>query len=434
MFRAYVPCRAHIHLPDVRSAILPIMASYWKKTWSLHMLALARTPLLLLVTLLLAPPVLAQSAGQLTLGEILQVAVQRAALAEQAPAGAVQYQASSWLAGLPSLTVSYLESDERNGVDEAELSLKLPIKSSERRKADKALLGLSTEMEQSSRARRDLYFSGLIRESIWSYAIADARSRFAAEKYRLLLALEERQRELLVAQATSSYSVLVLQKELIDVEIERQEYAQDAGQWLQRYRQVTGLGSMPAVIDEVALALDAQSFGRHPQLLAMQSAYEQQRQLLLASSDRSADWNVSINAKNLSSGSYDEDQYGVAVEMPFSFIDMQSQSGNNELAGATRQYHLAREELTQQLYGRWQQLAGQSRTLREKQALLLRANDISLQIEEQLSGLQASSEISQDVALRRKLDAIDTRTALHINQLNINQNNAMLRQAAGLPL
>jgi hypothetical protein len=420
-------------LSDVRGVILPMIARHWKTHWFVHMNPHLRTLAVLLLSLLLAQFSLAQSVSQLSLREVLQVALQRDSVAPEASVSP-HYQASAWLAGLPSLGVSYLESNERDGIDETEVSLSLPIKSGRRRDADRVLQSLSAELDELSRLQRELYFSGQIREALWSCQIAEARSRFALEKKQLLQQMEQRQQALLAANASSAYALLMVQKEIVDAEIKQQEYQQEQRQWQLRYRQITGLGSLPELIEEPPIDLGNFSVGQHPKMLSLDAANEQQRQLLLADSSLAADWQVSVNAKNLSAGDYDEDQYGLAVEMPLSFIKMQSQSGNSEWRTAYRQYSLASERLSSELHSRWQLLSGESQTLRTKQTLLARSSRLSTRIEEQLASLLESNEIGQDIALRRMLEAIDTRAAAHTNQLLINQNNAMLRQAAGIPL
>lgn len=393
----------------------------------------ARGSVALYLLLVISPTCLAQSASELSLGDVLQVALQRGAAATQSQASQ-PYQASSWLAGLPSVSVSYLESDERDGVDEAELSLNLPIKSGNRRDADKALQGLSVELDELVLLERELYLSGLIREAVWSYRIADARRRSAADKRQLLLQLEQREQELVAANASSSYALLLLQKELVDVEISQQDYLQQARDWLRQYRQVTGLGEIPGEIEEAPPHQAEFVPERHPRILALELTRKQREALVQANSDQASDWNLSLNAKNLSAGNYDEDQYGLALEMPLSFVKMQSQSGNAEWQQASREYSLAREQGLVQLHSQWQALAGEADALAEKQRLLSRAVELTQKIAGQLKDLQASNEIGQEITLRRMMQAIDTQAQRQANQLLIHQNYAMQRQAAGLPL
>ena len=86
----------------------------------------------------------AQSVRELSLNEVLAVALERASLYAQ-DSQAQGYQSSSWLAALPSVRISYLDSDESYGTDETELSLNLPIKSAGQRRADNKLKNLMNE-------------------------------------------------------------------------------------------------------------------------------------------------------------------------------------------------------------------------------------------------------------------------------------------------
>jgi len=113
---------------------------------------------------------------------------------------------------------------------------------------------------------------------------------------------------------------------------------------------------------------------------------------------------------------------------------MASQSHNSEWREERRQYGMARDQLVSDLYQRWQMLTTQSVSLKKKQQLLTRSSQLSEQIARQIEGLQAGNEIGEEIALRRMTDAIDTRAAAARNEILTHQNNAMLRQAAGLSL
>ena len=387
----------------------------------------------LLCLLLLSSVVSAQSVSELTLQDVLAAALSASALGDE-QGDSPPYQASSWLAGLPSLSLSYLGSDERYGTDEAEVSINLPIKSGRRRSADHKLTALAEDLDGISQRERELYYSGLIREAVWSYNLADTRRRFAADKRRLLLELVQRQRELLAANATSEYSLLLLQMELVEVEIAQQEHLLEARLWLQRYSQVTGLRTMPAQPRETAPLDESFQPPQHPQLRSLELMHRQRLELLRADSTQASDWNLSVTAKNLDTAGYDEQQFGLGVEIPLSAFPVSRQAENSEWRSAERQYLLARDQLLKALNGSWEQLLNQRDTLQQKQSLLARSDSLAGRIAEQLAHLQASNEVAQEIVLRRMMDAIDTKAEVAINQLLIEQSNAMLRQAAGLSL
>jgi hypothetical protein len=364
---------------------------------------------------------------------VLAAAMERGADLELA-SEASPYQPSSWLAGLPSLGLTYLDSEQRDGTDEAELSLNLPLKSGRRRSADEALQGLATDLDGWSLRLRQLYYSGLLREILWAYRLADARRRFAADKRVVLLELEQRQQELLAASATSEYALLLLQTELVEVEVAQQEYLQQTRRWRQRYRQLTGLEELPGDVSETAPPIDNFTPGQHPRLRALELANQQQRQLLRANSAAAADWNLAFTAKNFETSGYDEQQYGLGVEIPLSTLDVATESDNAMWRGLQRDYLLARDQLLNDLRDNWEQLLNEREVLQRKQQLLERSEKLAGRIAEQLAQLQASNEIGQEILLRRMMSSIDTRAEVAVNRILLDQNNAMLRQAAGLSL
>ncbi|MCB1704434.1 MAG: hypothetical protein KDI17_06200 [Halioglobus sp.] len=392
-----------------------------------------RCSLWLAALLSLCQAALAQTSPELTLEDVLSTTLERA-MAGDNPLVAAPYQASSWLAGLPSLNLSYLGSEDRYGVDESEFSVNLPLKSGRRRSADTALQALATGLDEVAQQQRALYYSGLIREALWSYRLADTRRRFAANKKQVLLDLELRQQELLAVGASSEYTLLLLQMEVVQVEILQQDCLQEARLWLERYRRLTGLRTLPADIAEPALQAAAFSPNRHPQLQALQLAHQQRQQLLRASSPQASDWNLAVKAKHLDSDGYNEQQYGLGVEIPLSVFDVSRQSDNSEWRSAEREYALARDQLLTEFSASWEQLLNERDTLLAKQSLLGRSQQLARRITGQLEQLQASNEIAQEIVLRRTMAAIDTRADVALNELLIGQNNAMLRQAAGLSL
>jgi hypothetical protein len=389
--------------------------------------------ILWLVSLLASSHLAAQSISQLSLADALDAALQRAqssASNEVSP----PYQASSWLAGLPSLSLSYLGSEERFGTDESEVSINMPVKSSRRRSADDKLKALSVEQDEVGLAQRQLYYSGLIREAVWSYRLADTRRRYASDKRVLLLEMERRQKDLFAASAASQYPLLLLQTELLDVQIAQEDYLHDTRQWLQRYSQLTGLATLPTDIRETAPVEAGLQPAGLPRLRMLELGHRQVRQLLRANSAQADNWNLSLTAKNLQTDNYDEQQYGVGLEIPLSGLNVARQSDNAAWRSSERAYLLARDQLLNQSHANWERLRNVHETLSNKQRLLEQSQQLASRIAKQLAQLQASNEIAQEIVLRRMMDAIDTQAAVAINQTLIEQNNAMLRQAAGISL
>jgi hypothetical protein len=378
-------------------------------------------------------PLPAQSVLDLSLGEVLDVTMQRSA--ELAPGNlAPQYASSSWLAALPTVGISYLQSDEKLGTDETELSVNLPMKSGRQREMDRELQSLSEEIAAADELRRRLYWSGLIRESIWSHQAALTREEAAGRKLSLLSALEARQREMLAANATSSYALLLIQQERLQARIAQLEHRHDAQRWLQHYRQITGLGNFPRQIREPVTGGAEVALAQHPQLLRLELGWRRQRALLASAGQKATPWNLSLHAKQLENPALDEQQLGVAIEVPLTVFDIETSPLNSEWQEQARQYWVARDELTVEIRRRWEALSSEAAMLREKDALLRKSSELGEAMAQQSEQLKTLNELGEEIALRRRMDAIDIESAAALNRILIEQNNAMLRQAAGIPL
>tara|TARA_R110002049_G_scaffold40192_18_gene122750 strand:+ start:4496 stop:5707 length:1212 start_codon:yes stop_codon:yes gene_type:complete len=384
--------------------------------------------------LILPNALLAQSASELTLKDVLTTTLSHVIEPSEADETS-PYQASSWLADLPSLSLSYLGSDQRDGVDESEVSINLPVKSARRRSADSALQALSIGLDDAGLQLRSLYYSGLIREALWSFRLADTKRQFASEKQHLLRELSQRQQELLAAGSSAEYTMLLLQMEIVQVEVEQHDVLQEARYWLERYTSLTGLRTMPADIAEPFIPLSGGfRADQHPQLQALDLAYQQRQQLLRASSPQASDWNLALKAKHLDGAGYNEQQYGLGVEIPLSVFSVSRQSEDSDWRSARREYQLTRDQFLADFSSSWERLSSERESLQHKQVLLNRSRQLAGQINEQLTQLHDSNEVAQEIVLRRMMAAIDTRAEYALNELLIGQNNAMLRQTAGISL
>jgi hypothetical protein len=378
-------------------------------------------------------PLAAQSVLDLSLREVLDVTMQRSA--ELAPGELTpQYASSSWLAALPTVGLSHLRSDEKLGTDETELSVNLPMKSGRQREMDRELQSLSDEIAAADELQRRLYWSGLIRESVWSHQAALTREEAAGRKVSLLSALEARQREMLAANVSSSYALLMIQQERLQARIAQLEHRHDAQRWLQQYRQITGLGNLPREIREPAMGGAEIALAKHPRLLRLELGWRQQRTLLASAGQKATPWNLSLHAKQLDNPALDEQQLGVAIEVPLTVFDIETGPLNSERQEQARQYWTARDELAVEIRRRWEALNSEAAMLREKDALLRQSSELGASMAKQSEQLKTLNELGEEIALRRRMDAIDIESAAALNRVLIEQNNAMLRQAAGIPL
>ena len=374
-----------------------------------------------------------QSISELTLREILDVAMARASHDNY---GQLQpgYQSSSWLAALPSVSLNYLNSDERYGTDETELSLKLPIKSGRQRKADQQLGQLAGEYETVSGQVRRLAISGLIRESLWSYRLAHVKLEAGRRKHQLLSKLERRYQTLVAANAATEYSLLIIQKERVETAIGQNDHQRELERWLGQYRVITGMGNMPADIEESSDEDTPFQLASHPQIRILELGWQQKQLRLLANSSQAAPWNVSITAKNVDVIGFEENQYGIGVEVPMSFLDIANQTQNNEWLQESRDFERALDQMRAELQRRWEQISSETATLGQKQSLLVDFGELSTRIMQRASELMTANELEQEIILRHQLEAIDAEMAVAINRTLLQQNHAMRLQAMGRPL
>lgn len=387
----------------------------------------------LLFALLSAPTSWAQSIREMSLKEVLAVSMERSS-SGNGSIERMQFRSSSWLAALPSISLSYLNSDDQKGTDEAELSLNLPIKSAGQRRIDKKLQTLADDIEAISFQQKSLYLSGFIREAIWSYKVFDVQRQSAHRKSQLLKQLAQQYQDLFTAKSISEYSLLRVQKEWFDAQLDELEYQQELQRWLQQYRAVTGLGNIPDDIVENPINLSHFSLEQHPQHRLLTLAWSQKQQMMLVSGDQSAPWNVALTAKNVDSPDFQDDQYGIGVEIPLSFVNMSSESQKGEWQRERQNFDRGRDELRLELQRRWNMLVHESIALQKKSELLRRSSELSKRLAQQSKAFRALKEIGEELVLRQLIDAVDAQASLELNEIYIQQNNAMLRQAAGISL
>tara|TARA_B100001540_G_scaffold234458_1_gene208640 strand:+ start:2972 stop:4156 length:1185 start_codon:yes stop_codon:yes gene_type:complete len=371
----------------------------------------------------------AVSASQMTLGDIVDVAVLR----QQQPGGGIPYQASSWLATSPSLGVSYLDSDESNGTDETELSLNLPFKSGYAREVDRELRALSEDITAAEQLRRRLYYSGLIRETLWAMRLANTREGYARKKVELLEGLVARQQTLYSARASSRYGLLLVRQELSQSKAEQQAFAWEASNWLNQYSRISGQNLAPADIAESPPPTEL-DYAQHPDVRLLNLNWQRQQRLIAAGSAKTSPVNVALSAKRLDNRQLNENQYGVAVDIPLTVFDIASESTRSEWQQASRDYWQLHDELQLDLKRNWEKLQAEKEHLQERQALLDDTVATSADLLSETRMLFKLNEIPYEFWMRRILGDIDSQSDAAINRLLIEQNKARIRQTAGIPL
>ena len=225
-----------------------------------------------------------------------------------------------------------------------------------------------------------------------------------------------------------------VQKEWFDAQITELGYQQEVQRWLQQFRTITGLGSIPGTIVEDTLDTSQFSLQQHPQIRLLDVAWSQKQQMMLVSRNQSDPWNVKLSAKNVDSPDFQDDQFGIGVDIPLSFVDISSELQQSEWQQERQSVDRDRDELQLGLQHRWSMLLNESRVLQKQRELLKQSSELSERIAQQSKKFRKLNEIGEEMVLRQLIDAVDAQSRFSLNEIYIQQNNAMLRQAAGIPL
>lgn len=341
---------------------------------------------------------------------------------------------SGWLAGLPSLTVAYYDSQERLGTDEAELIFNLPFKSTARRNLDKGLKSIDTGLAEASENHRRWVYSGLVRERAWAHRIALSRYAASAEKRALLETLAVRISRLAERGAVPVYQGLIVKRELLEMELESFRLAGDRDTAQAAFVALTGFTSVPDDLTEPDTPPEIPDYASHPLLLLLDQASEQQQQLLALSAPEISNWNLGLVARNFDGPEFNDRQFGASLELPLGFADVRSAGNLSARRAARRDYLLERDRLSIALRTEWDALRAEAGLLQQRKQLLSEAEQLATRIQAQLERLDATNELEAELLLRRMLDVLDTRAEASLTDALIGRNAARLRQAAGRAL
>lgn len=367
------------------------------------------------------------------LGEILSLSLSKAYLNtgnDKIP----DYQSSSWLSTSPGVIVNYLKSQQDLGADEIEVGINLTIKSALQRNLDSRLVQLDNQISTHQQNIRKLYFSGLIRESLWSHKIAKVERTYLDKKLSVLKQLASNKKALVNAGEISDYGLLLIKKELITTQIEGLENQREIQLWQDQYQNITGTHNIPDNIFEKKFSLNNWSSVQHPMGQLLEKRWQQAKLINRASSNEAAPWTVGISAKRIDTPDMTDDQIGISFEMPVNMIKTESQTIKNQSSQAKQQFDSDYKKLVLQIEQQVSQHKENTHFLKSKQELLKKSVELSQHIMNQIDRLDAKNELGVELILRRVMDAVKTRHEYTLTNILIQQNNAMSRQAAGISL
>ncbi|MCU8034932.1 MULTISPECIES: metal transporter [unclassified Shewanella] len=358
----------------------------------------------------------------------------------QLPQSQISLSSSSWLNGLPSISLSHLGSLDNGNSYEQELSLNLPIKSPALHSSDKQIKQLAQGIQVQQAALQGLYLSGLLRQSLWEHRLAAVKLAQLDRKSQLLDKLHNQQKQLTDAGELPIAHILLLERELVDIALERVDLNQQQAEARALYQQLTGQEQIPQNIAETARPLSANNqpndmLAQHPlwQLLNLQK----QQQLLIIQSQQAGNndpWAVSLTAKNTADNQVDDQQLGIAVSVPLTLGSALSQTELSQWQQANTEHTLNLDRTYIELKTQLKKLEQQQQNLLDQQTLLTQALHLSRTITEELAKVKDQNQVSYEVWLRRYMDALDTESRLALNQVAQQQLHSQQLQALGISL
>ncbi|MDO6619230.1 TolC family protein [Shewanella sp. 6_MG-2023] len=358
---------------------------------------------------------------------------------------AFELTSSTWLTGLPSISLSYLGSLDNSNIYEQEVSLNLPIKSFGLHNSDKRLKKLTLELEGQQVALQKLYLSGLLRQSIWDYRIASVKIKQLNRKAKLLDKLYVQHKQLSDAGELPKVNILLLEREHVDIDLDQIVLKQQQSEALSLFNSVTGLSVIPQKINEQYREITEANLSihhgindaliQHP-LWQIQSL-RQQQQLLIIKSQQAGEqdsWTLSLTAKETADDQFNDQQLGLRISIPISLGSALSQSELSIWQKDHQEQSLNSERTYLELKTQTEKLAMKQQNLRKQQLLLQRGVSLSRTITEDLAKVKDQSQISYEIWLRRYMDALDTESRLLLNQITQQQLHSQQLQALGISL
>ncbi|WP_137226672.1 metal transporter [Shewanella sp. MEBiC00475] len=357
----------------------------------------------------------------------------------------LQLSSSTWLTGLPSISLSYLGDLDNSNIYEQEVSLNLPIKSFSLHRSDNKLKQLTNALLDQQVALQKLYLSGLLRQSMWEYRIASVKLEQLQRKASLLEQLYAQQKQLSDAGELPAVNILLLERERVDIDLIQIDLMQQQDESLALFQSLTGLSDIPIRIEENnhnIVDLDAQSINgadmvlmQHP-LWQLQSLQQQLQDVIMASQQAGDQdpWTVSLTAKETAGDQFNDQHLGLGVNIPLGFGSALSQSELSVWQKDYQDHRINSESLYLELKKQSQKLTLQQHNLQKQHALLQRGVTLDRTITEDLAKVKDQNQIGYEIWLRRYMDALDTESHLALNQVAQQQLHSQQLQALGISL
>ncbi len=342
-------------------------------------------------------------------------------------------EVSNWLVGLPTTGFSLLQSDNKLGADEYELSLNLPFKSRARKNLDKQLFTQTQTLVSIAKQNKALFVSGLIRETIWQYKIAQKKGEIEQSKLDWLNKQKARLTQL-VQSGGSNLDLLFVEKQLLDAQLLMLELNQQAQLRLTQFYDITGVSEIPDNFYENGIEDEQLIFAKHPMVQQLQVSLQQADLQYQLTGKANNPINVSLTALDIKAIGANDRQYGVGIEMPIGLSKNKTQADSS--SWLQQQNILSNQLITfeRSFKTQFSQLRGEHQFLSKKQGLLEQQAQKTKQIFNKLEQLRKNNELNQGLFFQRMIELIASIHQGELNQLYINQNQSRQNQLVGATL
>lgn len=372
----------------------------------------------------------------LLLNDVLHATIekQQSATSIRTPNNLSTPSSFSWLDGVPSLSFMYLHNQTELGSKEAEISVSLPIKSQFMRQIEENMGTYHTLIQESAHKQLTLYYSGLIRELIWTYKAEALLGEIAQNKTQQLSRLMQQYAEMAAANAIPQYTLLLVQKEVNASRILQLQHSRNANKILKQYSNLTGLMALPTNIQENIPEQAQQRIMQHPDLIALDAAWNTFQENIKGQGKSSEAWNIKVSAKRIETDGLSENQIGLGVDIPLAVGEQLSTTQRYEYQQAKTDYDIARHKLLLGVKTSVDAGLAEYNFLLQKQALLEQGSVVVDKLEESVSALIESNAPNQEVHIRNLIAVIDAQGERSLNTLYIQRQIANTRQLLGLTL
>uniref|UniRef100_UPI003F6AFC73 hypothetical protein n=1 Tax=Congregibacter sp. TaxID=2744308 RepID=UPI003F6AFC73 len=251
--------------------------------------------------------------------------------------------ARRWLGGLPTLSLTHLESDRSLGTDETEVSLNFPVKSPLQRDSDNQLESVDPRLDAAMNRYRAWYLSGTLRDLYARVQKAQAVLPAAETAAKLLADMESRLQKQLSARSAEQFDVIAIQQQRLNAEGRLAALRADIAGASRQFASLTAGSTMPDVSGDSAALPRALLYDNHPLLESLSLNRDQQLAALRATSANATPWNVALVGRELTIPSFTEQQIGVAIDIPFSFGESASASTRSSERALQRTFQMQRD-------------------------------------------------------------------------------------------